>query len=244
MQKNGIKIVTAFILFLIALAACESLPKSTPTNSSTPAPTRTNIATAPPISTLRLTPLPKTPIVVRTSPTPTEVSICPPFLGEVRPLPDSIISLAQFTEFIPTDITFEGPPPPSVDYIGYRSSVCTHVNVDTLAEPGDLFETNEDVFDQVEMAVDGKILEEMANTDYVVHIELDLICHCYFDCDEWEYPNWFNEPMPENTACWYGLGFWGCYPVELEPGIHNATFRFNQTSGTIQAYDWVFGITD
>ena len=228
----------------LILSACESLPEPIPTNMPTSAPTRTNTATAPPISTLRLTPIRTPPTVIRLSPSPTIVDLLPPFLGEVRPSPDSVLSQAQFTEFITTNIIFEGPPPPSVDYTGYRSSICAYVDVETLAEPGDLFNLYEEVFDHVDIEVNGNFLAERNNTDYIVHNEVDLECRCYFNCNEWEYPDWYNEPMPENTGCWYGMGFWGCYPVQLEPGIQNATFKFTQTSGIIHEFDWFFEITE
>ena len=114
-------------------------------------------------STLDLDTTPiETPIPTAPSPMP-----LPVWLREVRPFPASNLTQNEYRTVLGSKYMQEGPPPPAVEETGFRSSVCVHLDVQTLVEPGDLLFWDEDVMRRMELIVDGKTLAERAPTDYL-----------------------------------------------------------------------------
>ncbi len=184
------------------------------------------------------TPVP-TPIIMP-SPAP-----LPEFLREVRPLPSSIISYEEYSTVITDTGLYIGPPAPAIEITGLRSSICFDLDVEALVEPGDLLFFEEEVLPRTEVIVDGRLLTERAETDYLASYEPGPDCRCFYDCEEFKGYDWyFDKIVPENVGCWFYPGFWACYPVGLEAGIHNVLFKFNKTSGEVEEYSWQFAITE
>ncbi len=232
MSNYLIKILLIIVLALAvgSITSCQLLPEPTPIPTTLPTPTV--FSTPSPIST---------PIVL------SEPEPLPLFLPEVRPFPSSIISQQEFhTTVIADNYITGGPPPPPVEITGYNSSVCFHFDVTPLVEAGDFLFWEEQVLPLTELNVDGEVLTTRAETNYLAVYEPGPDCRCFFDCEDYEYwHNWSSgDPIPSNLGCWFWHGFWACYPVELESGIHTASFMFNQSSGIVQEYHWEFGITD
>jgi hypothetical protein len=225
LSKHYFRITAIFLAILIGLSSCKSLPESMATETLPP--------TTTPLPTLVSTP------IILPKPEP-----LPAFLGEVRPFPSSVISQQEFHTTVIPPYVQEGPPPPPVEITGYNSSICVYLEVETLSEPGDSLVWDEEVLPRTTVAVNGNVLTDRGETEYLAVIEPPPTCKCFFDCENWEYPDWSNAPIPDNLGCWFWPGFWSCYPVELEPGHHMASFSFSRTSGFVEECSWVFGIVE
>ncbi len=190
-----------------------------------------------------------TPSIGTKNPTPITVpdsDPLPSFLREVRPPPSSSINELDFLRLIKEEgNVFGGPPPPAVEVTGYRSSVCVDLDVESLVEPGDSLVFDEDVLPRTKMVVDDKLLTDRADTEYLIVIEPGPDCRCFYDCESFDGSEWYVDYVsPENIGCWFWPGFWSCYSVDLEPGLHTATFSFEKSSGNVAEYSWYFTITE
>ena len=203
------------------------------------------------------TALPATPAAVSEpviTPTATLPSLATPeplpdFLWEVRPEPASILSLATFEEVIEPEVVHvyesEGPPAPSVEWVGYRSNICLFIDPEPLLEPGVSFVRDEEISPHLQLTVDGIEQNTRAATDYMAFVDLGLECTCYEACQgetaNWQ---WYRTPLPDNVACWFDPGFWVCYDVELGVGVHNVEFTFTGAVATAsdRTYEWTFAL--
>lgn len=156
----------------------------------------------------------------------------PNYLMEVRPAPSSILSLTAYQERKETDAVYEEHPAP-VELIGYRSSVCVHLDVYPLLDNGDKLVDENEVLGRLLLSVDGEGLTDRIPTEYFVR---------YSDDSPTEISR--IENGEEFSAVFHRWGFWFCFASELHPGVHQVRFEYQRLSGVVETYSWQFEITE
>ena len=155
-----------------------------------------------------------------------EIEPMPAYLLEVQPAPASHVSLEWYQADLMDEkglAGYEGSRP--VEEVGYRSNVCVYLNVGPVIQSGDQILDYGDATSRVALYIDDTLLIPKADERWA-HVEVLT-----------EYP----EVGPDTVS---GAPFWLCWPVELQVAMHNATFQFQQTDGTLQEYSWLFEITE
>jgi hypothetical protein len=112
--------------------------------------------------------------------------------------------------------------------IGYRSTICVMLDVGSLAQSGDKLTESPLVLERIEMKVNGVILSEVVDQDYIPTLESRGISQSGEQLEQVLYSG----PL---TFCWL---------ANLNSGVHRASFQFQQTSGDVQEYTWHFTIVD
>jgi hypothetical protein len=160
--------------------------------------------------------------------TPTPVSFFEPlpvFILEAQPAPMSEISLDWYGTDIMSDYildSYEGGRP--VDKVGYRSNVCILLDIRLLLQAGDQLVTYQQVIERTSLSINGiKITPEL--DPYYTHPETLYL-----------YP----KLGPDTKA---GAPYWLCWPIELNVGMHQVSFLFQQTDGKHPVYTWQFKIS-
>lgn len=196
----------------------------------------TNTSTAP-----QDTPTPQTTL------TPMRLSAqepLPEYLLEVRPAPGNVIRQAAYQTVITTTAIYEGPPPPSVEITGYRSSICIYLDVSSLVGPGDDLVLDKDVLPRIGLSVNGSQMRELARTAYLAVINCCPVT-VGFGSDPNEYWDWSaHSTPPPHIGAFSDHGYWFCYKAELGVGVHEAIFNFRKTEGVPVSYSWSFAITE
>lgn len=144
----------------------------------------------------------------------------PDFIAWVTPEESSLVPQSVY-DFEDEEIHQFGRPDPK---LGYASTVCVSPNLGSLVEKGDVFENSDDVFERIELEVDGKRRKPARSLD-------GLVLTKQLDDDG-------------NVVAEWGGPYSLCWLAPVNEGIHDVTFRFRQTSDTIREYMWQFATSD
>jgi hypothetical protein len=106
---------------------------------------------------------------------------------------------------------------------GYQSNICITLDLGPLVQTGDVLIEDREIASRIELLVDERAQtwrpEESLN-QAVAGSKLD-----------------------DETTSWSGPLIY-CWDAPLDPGRHEVTFKFRQTSGDIQEYTWHFEIVE
>ena len=149
----------------------------------------------------------------------------PDFILDAQPAPMSEIGLDWYEADLMSEFgldSYEGGRP--VYKVGHRYNVCILLDVSPLLQAGDQFVTYQQVIERTSLSINGlKITPEF--DPYWSHPEILYL-----------YP----QLGPDTKA---GAPYWLCWPIELQVGIHQVSFQFQQTNGNHVSYTWSFKIT-
>ncbi|MCA9932428.1 MAG: hypothetical protein KC415_00785 [Anaerolineales bacterium] len=107
---------------------------------------------------------------------------------------------------------------------GYKSEICVDVDLGELVQPGDNLALDDDTRERFQLIVDGNIILVEGSRGYSGGV---LVLDSLTDFET----TWGTYTI----FCWF---------APLEPGTHEVTLKFQQTSGDIQAYSWQFALTN
>lgn len=159
-----------------------------------------------------------------TTPLPTLLPVTesiPDCILDVQPAPASRISLEWYQTNLTDDFVYEGYRP--VDELGHKSNVCVYLDFGPVVQSGDELTSEEEYFNRVALCVDNRKLEPKPD-EQLSYLEGLLL-----------YP----EIGPGTVS---GMPYWFCWPAHLEVGVHEVTFQFRQTDGTLVEFSWSFEI--
>lgn len=142
----------------------------------------------------------------------------PEFIRLVSPIEYSIVEF----DFYSTE--FDGPGGIRISSAltnGFDSTVCVNPRMIALVQKGDILLVSDDLWNRMTLLVNGEEKERFSESG--------------LGARAW---------LPDDRDTKYIEGDDYCWFSPLQPGVHEAVFQFQQTSGDVQEYRWLFTIVE